>query len=309
MTVFKICTNLLGPLSLPFSDSISNSPCLTQPRLLHHHNIMTPNLLCTSFSKLPSVGDIVDVFWDNYERYFRGTLVKRSSPSSFRFHILYEDSDYQITDLNKRRWHPVQGTFHSTEACCKEEQNVLREDDFCPGDLEEMAAVATFTKKTTQKRKKHVADGRIRKRGRRNSLRSVRGESGSDLTDLVPLGPQSQASVSSVGDGKDSNRKTEMKIEANCTDDSEQQDIKEVNTVSLVPKTHWKKRLIVRYRNNETSTWLMRNVESCSKWRALAHVIHKWNDCVNVSLFHISSSAVVHMNNWILSPFPLCSLV
>lgn len=64
--------------------------------------------------RLPSVGDVVEVWWDDRRSIFRGQLGKSLIPKSptksrkpqrqFRFAIYYDDGDVFIHDLNRMMW-------------------------------------------------------------------------------------------------------------------------------------------------------------------------------------------------------------
>lgn len=86
----------------------------------------------TSPRRRPRVGDIVDVFWDDRQVYYRGRLVKRYYPHTFGFYIRYDDGDYISTDLNCFMWHYASDSNALVTSCCE------NQDDFQEGQLEEL---------------------------------------------------------------------------------------------------------------------------------------------------------------------------
>eukprot|EP00177_Eucheuma_denticulatum_P003566 GFKZ01006455.1.p1 GENE.GFKZ01006455.1~~GFKZ01006455.1.p1 ORF type:complete len:371 (+),score=63.15 GFKZ01006455.1:305-1417(+) len=80
----------------------------------------------------PRVGDVVDVFWDDRQVYYRGRLVKRYYPHPFGFYIRYDDGDYISTDLNCFMWHYAADPNALMPSCCD------HPDDFQEGQLEEL---------------------------------------------------------------------------------------------------------------------------------------------------------------------------
>lgn len=124
----------------------------------------------------PSLDDDVDVYWPEYQRYFRGTLVEQAPPSPFEFFIHYEDDDYQQTDLNAVRWHYAQGSYSSKKACCKRDQDRLQAYDFLPGDLLKyivhLPVIAHAGKETT------ATSERTEKKRRVNPVRKARNRTG-----------------------------------------------------------------------------------------------------------------------------------
>lgn len=115
------------------SDFRSSRPVAILNSLLALHQPLT------LMSALPKLFDIVDVFWPECERYFRGKLTKRAPPTSsgsrYRFYISYEDGDYVATDLNEVRWHHAWGSIEEEGGCCMGEQEILRGYDSLPGSL------------------------------------------------------------------------------------------------------------------------------------------------------------------------------
>lgn len=114
----------------------------------------------------------VDIYWPEYRRYIRGTLVKQAPVNLFEFFIRYEDDDYQQTDLNAVRWHFAKGSYDSKIGCCKRDQERLHGSDFLPGDLlkciQHLPVVASADNETT------ATSGKIEKKGRVNPERKVR---------------------------------------------------------------------------------------------------------------------------------------
>lgn len=80
----------------------------------------------------PRVGDIIDVYWDDRNVYYRGKLVKRWPKASFGFYIRYDDGDYISTNLDHYSWHFALPAVDMWRQCC------ARATDFCPGQLDDI---------------------------------------------------------------------------------------------------------------------------------------------------------------------------
>lgn len=56
-------------------------------------------------SRLPRLGDTVEVWWDGNQQLYRGKIVKcRGRVHIFRFEIHYDDGDIQVHNLNEEWW-------------------------------------------------------------------------------------------------------------------------------------------------------------------------------------------------------------
>lgn len=82
--------------------------------------------------RYPQPNDVVEVYWEDRDEYFRGTLIRSIRHKKNTFFVFYDDGDCYDVDLNKFRWRFVEP---------RDGQNGNDLLEFFPGDLEEEDAL------------------------------------------------------------------------------------------------------------------------------------------------------------------------
>lgn len=88
--------------------------------------------------RLPSIGDAVDIWWEDRDTAFRGTLASRVGKRRHSFLVSYDDGDKIVTDLNEMFWRFARsGHTFNAQTTSMETSKVIDDTSmwFEPGDV------------------------------------------------------------------------------------------------------------------------------------------------------------------------------